>query len=361
MANKIIEGLWDCPYCGQKGIGGLTKSCPNCAHPQDAGTKFYLGDKKQVLDAEKAQNYGKGADWTCSFCGSLNHYDQANCQNCGAERVDSSGDYFENRRKEAAQQAPPMPVPRPKKPKGRILLAVALAIIALIVFIASPRKSAGKVLDKYWERSIAVEVYKTVQETDWSLPSGAELISSYQAIRYYDQVLDHYETEYYDVGEEVLDGYDTYTDYIDNGDGTFSESEYSVPRYRTEYHTESREVPVYRDEPVYGTQYDYYIDKWVPDRTEEARGSCAAPSRELSSSGDWPVAEPYWPETRMSGNEREQGRSEVYYLLVESAKGNTRAVNVDRSLWDQYAPGDRIEIKVNGLGEITSIAGVNVH
>ena len=23
MAKKIVEGLWDCPYCGQKGIGGL--------------------------------------------------------------------------------------------------------------------------------------------------------------------------------------------------------------------------------------------------------------------------------------------------------------------------------------------------
>ena len=54
MAKKIIEGLWDCPYCGQKGIGGLTKSCPNCAHPQDAGTKFYLGEKKEYLEEDKA-------------------------------------------------------------------------------------------------------------------------------------------------------------------------------------------------------------------------------------------------------------------------------------------------------------------
>ena len=106
MAKKIVEGLWDCPYCGQKGIGGLVKSCPNCAHPQDADTKFYLGEKKAYLDEEKAKDYGKGADWTCSFCGSLNRYGNANCVNCGAQREDSSGDYFENRKKRKRSSGP---------------------------------------------------------------------------------------------------------------------------------------------------------------------------------------------------------------------------------------------------------------
>ncbi len=115
MAKKIIEGLWDCPYCGQKGIGGLTKSCPNCAHPQDAGTKFYLGEKKEYLEEDKAKDYGKGADWTCAFCGSLNRYGNTNCNNCGAQRGDSSGDYFENRRKEQAAQAKPSPSRSPKR------------------------------------------------------------------------------------------------------------------------------------------------------------------------------------------------------------------------------------------------------
>ncbi len=97
MANKIIEGLWDCPYCDQKGIGGLTKQCPNCGHPQDEGTVFYLPSKKEYLDKETAAMYGKGADWICSFCESLNRYDNEVCSNCGASREDSIGDYFSNK------------------------------------------------------------------------------------------------------------------------------------------------------------------------------------------------------------------------------------------------------------------------
>ena len=45
MADKLIEGIWDCPYCDAKGIGGLRKYCPNCGHPQDKGTKFRVGEE----------------------------------------------------------------------------------------------------------------------------------------------------------------------------------------------------------------------------------------------------------------------------------------------------------------------------
>ncbi len=358
MANKIIEGLWDCPYCGQKGISGLTKSCPNCAHPQDEGTKFYLGNEKKAVDVEKAKDYGKGADWTCAFCGSLNRYHNANCTNCGAERADSSGDYFENRKKEAAGQQPSPPPPAPKKRKlWPILLGIA-AIIALIVLIARPKAKDVTVSDKTWTRSIAVEEYATLRESDWSVPQGGRLVNSHQEIRRYEQVLDHYATEAYEVGEEVLDGYDTYTDYEDNGDGTFTEVTWEEPRYRTEYHTEYREVPVYRQEPVYDTMYDYDIERWVHARDETARGAAFAASD--STLRDLEVAEPYWPETRLGGNEREEGRSEEYILyFTDKKKGNTYSARVSQALWEQYSKGAGVELKVQG-SRVLEIDGVSI-
>ena len=256
MASKetILKGLWDCPYCGQKGISGLTKSCPNCAHPQDAGTKFYLGSVEEKLEEDKAKEYGKGADWTCAFCGSLNRYSNTNCNNCGAQREDSSGDYFENRRKEEAAKPQPQPQP-PKKRKTGLLLIGILAILAIIFLVTRPKDKATTVTDKTWQRAVAVEAYTTVREEGWSVPGGGRILSSRQAIRTYEQVLDHYEEQAYEVPYEVLDGYDIETEYEDNGDGTFTEVEHEIPRYRTEYRTEYRTVPVYRQEPVYDTYY----------------------------------------------------------------------------------------------------------
>ena len=364
MANRIIEGLWDCPYCGEKGISGLQKSCPNCAHPQDAGTKFYLSGEKKEVSGEKAKNYGKGADWTCAFCGSMNRYDQVNCQNCGAEQADSSGDYFENRkREEEAAKKPktdPTQAPPPKRSrKGLAVIGIIIAALILFGIIrAIPRSKDVTVQDRYWERSVSYETYQIVTEQDWTLPDGANMLSSGREIRTYEKVFDHYDTEEYRVSEEVLDGYDTVTDYQDNGDGTFTEIISEVPRYRTEWRTETREVKVYRDEPVYDTLYTYEIGRWFPeDEPEVTRGSCWQPSDQVSRNGYQTVMEPTWPVSRAGDTVREAGRTETYSLLLADSKGKVYVVRLPESLWQQYAQGQSVNIKANASGEVTEIDG----
>ena len=365
MANKIIEGLWDCPYCGEKGISGLTKSCPNCAHPQDAGTKFYLSDEKKEVSEDKAGNYGKGADWTCAYCGSLNHYDQPNCLNCGAERADSSGDYFENRKKQEEEAQKPVvdptqaPPPPPKRSRKGLLIIGAI-IAALIIFgivRAIPKDRGVTVSDPFWERSVLYESYQIVTEQDWRLPDGAELLSSSREIRDYEKVFDHYEDEEYQVSEEVLDGYDTVTDYVDNGDGTFSEVVSEVPRYRTEYHTETRQVKIYRNEPVYDTLYTYNIGRWLTEEPETVRGSCWQPTDMVSRSGYRDVSEPQWPVSRASDTVRELDRGEAYYLLLSDSKGNTYTVRLSESAWQSYQQGQSVSIKANAAGAVTEFDG----
>lgn len=54
--GKIIEGLWDCPFCGNKRIRAGQKTCPDCGHPQNENIKFYMPDEikiqsyKDILD-----------------------------------------------------------------------------------------------------------------------------------------------------------------------------------------------------------------------------------------------------------------------------------------------------------------------
>ena len=87
--GKIIEGLWDCPFCGNKRIRAGQKTCPDCGHPQDENTKFYMPDEIKYVSEEEAEKISRNPDWQCSFCGSLNSDDLNVCKNCGATKEDS--------------------------------------------------------------------------------------------------------------------------------------------------------------------------------------------------------------------------------------------------------------------------------
>lgn len=98
--GKIIEGLWDCPFCGNKRIRAGQKTCPDCGHPQDENTKFYMPDEIKYVSEEEAEKISRNPDWQCSFCGSLNSDDLNVCKNCGATKEDSERNYFEMRQQE---------------------------------------------------------------------------------------------------------------------------------------------------------------------------------------------------------------------------------------------------------------------
>ena len=104
MREKVIEGLWDCPYCNADRIGGLTKYCPSCGNPQSKDTKFYLGEKKEYLSEEKIAEVGTEADWKCEYCFSLNNAKLKFCKGCGAERTEENKDYHQIRQEESLKQ-----------------------------------------------------------------------------------------------------------------------------------------------------------------------------------------------------------------------------------------------------------------
>ena len=104
--GKIIEGLWDCPFCGNKRIRAGQKTCPDCGHPQDENTKFYMPDEIKYVSEEEAEKISRNPDWQCSFCGSLNSDDLNVCKNCGATKEDSERNYFEMRQQEEEKYPP---------------------------------------------------------------------------------------------------------------------------------------------------------------------------------------------------------------------------------------------------------------
>lgn len=344
MADRILEGLWDCKYCGTDKIGGLTKHCPCCGHPQDTDIEFYLGEEKKYLEDDIAKEYGQGADWVCPYCGALNRTHYKFCATCGSAKDEGNKDYFQAqqaKQEQAAQRQAANQPAQPKKKGGKGLL-ILIALAAILFFIFMPRSADTQVTAKSWSRSVDVQVEKTVQESDWEVPAGGRLVSQQQEIHHYDSVIDHYETRTRQVAERVYDGQDEHVEHINNGDGTFTEHVYYTDRYRTEYHDETYEAPVYVQVPRYATKYTYDIERWVYDRTLKEEGT---------------DDEPKWPELTLGDKERKGDTAERYTVVLTDKKGTSYTCQIALSLWEQLKVGESVKITTvaGGVSKINDI------
>lgn len=334
MEKKLVMGYWDCTYCGTTGIKGTVRECPNCGTPRDKDIKFYLKEGPvEYLTKEESSKKGKGEDWLCSSCGALNSTLVNICPSCGNPRDESDKGYFENRRKEEAKKAPaPAPVKKYRRPPGkkRIILGIIAAIIIAIVgagIINSIPKSID-ITDMWWESTQEIERYQECYENDWSLPEGGKLDHKQQEIHHYDQVLDHYETETYESYEVV--GSHTEYRYEDQGDGTYEEVPYSVSDYG--YVTRTREVPVYRDVPVYKTKYYYYIWRWKYEREVTAKKHDKSP---------------YYKDTELKKNERKGDKRTIYYVKAVR-KDKEKKYTTTKDIYMNLDVGSSARVRISG-------------
>ena len=92
---KRIEGLWDCEFCGQKGIRARFDRCQGCGNPRGEDTVFYLPTDlaAATLTKEEAAKTSNAPDWLCDYCGCLNSADLTSCRGCGSEKRESTKDY----------------------------------------------------------------------------------------------------------------------------------------------------------------------------------------------------------------------------------------------------------------------------
>ena len=350
--SKLVMGYWDCPYCGAKGNRGDVVNCPSCGRARGE-VQFYMKDHSEsgsreenersdveYLTEEQAKYVSKNPDWYCSFCNSLNSDNAEFCGNCGASRADSESNYFEmlqkKKEREAAEEAAqPQPTVRKKGGISRplaIFLVIILAIVGIFAWMNGNKTSGDlKVTALNWVRNINIEENRMFSESDWMLPAGAEQTDARQEIHHYDQVLDHYENVEVQRSRRVIDHYETYYTYEDNGNGTFSEVPHERAVYTTEYYTETVQQPVYRQVARYQTKYYYNIWRWTP-------------SRDVTASGDSHDAA--WPEVTLAENEQEGRKTEKYAFTVESTKkaGETAVYSLAESDWMNVNVGDQIFI-----------------
>ena len=355
--SKLVMGYWDCPFCGSKGIRGDVVNCPSCGRAR-GDVQFYMkgytegeireeNERSDVeyLDEEQAKYVSKNPDWYCSFCNSLNSDNAQFCGNCGSSRADSEANYFEmlkkKKEREAAEAAAQPQPAQPKEKRRSPLLIFAVILLALIAFFVwtNGSKTAGdlKVTALNWVRTVNVEENRMFSESGWTLPEGAEQTDARSELHHYDSVLDHYESVPVQRSRQVLDHYETYYTYQDNGNGTFTEVPHERPVYTTEYYTETVQQPVYVQVPRYQTKYYYNIWRWVP-------------SRDVTASGD--DHNTSWPEVVLADNEREGQKSEVYRFTVENTKkaGETAVYRLSESDWMNLSTGDHISITAKRSG-----------
>ena len=351
---------WICPSCDSM-IQGKHRECPNCATPVPEDAKYLMPDDPRVIDALakgkvilntenvnvdekgiKAEVVAKeeertGPNWICSYCGAQNYSDSNTCAGCGSPRSEK---IYQTEPKPAPTQSRLTPIDRPvlPQPSGNRnkLLKPVLAILGVLfllwLFLPVTRKAT--VQSFRWERSIEIEKYTLCHEDDWSVPPGGKMTGSRQEIHHYDHVLDHYETKTRQVSERVLDGYDTSYKDLGNGQAEMVQT----PRYRTEYHTETYQDPVYVDVPVYQTKYYYDIGRWKHAYDLETGG------------GD---QNPYWHETDIPQSvsnpdydDLKQGtRTEHYYVQLKKPDGKFYEASVNYSEWSHLKVGDRLTYK----------------
>ena len=362
--GKIIEGVWDCVYCGAKKVRGGLRECPQCGHPRDENVTFYIDNPKNYVYDEKAAAKARaGPDWLCPSCDCLNPADTNVCIGCGTVKDADTKNYFQNQtekhiakhktytQEETDYQAfhpdfeNPITNEKPKKQtinwrkicKIGIPIVLVIALIIGVISLFIPREISGTVTSMSWERSVEIEEYKTVRESDWSIPPGGRKISQSEEIHHYNQVLDHYETKTRTYTEQVLDHYEEYVSgYRDLGNGHFEEITSQRPVYRTETRTETYQEPVYVNIPVYQTKYVYDIEKWVHQ------------SYKKTSAND---KNPYWSDYKCKENEREGVRNETYTIIVKDEDGESKDYTLPFSQWNILNAGQSVKLKASIFGD----------
>lgn len=372
--KRILEGKWDCSQCGQTGIRGRSKACPGCGDPRDpvnhpSEEPYLTSDAEDITNTQIADQLGESPDWICDHCGQANHTLATSCRTCG-QTHDGPDKNVQTRVWSGIRNVIPKQVADAPKRVQRFAATtltsvrenrshrnVALAgggcfsVLLVVFFVWSMFFQTHEidltVTEVSWSRGVEVEEYRTLQKDDFNPPGDARIHESYRAIHHYDQVLDHYRTEFYTV-QVPYTSTESYTDCYtsSNGNGTFTQSCSPRTRTVTNYRSESRsrQVPVYRDVPVYKTKYRYEIDRWVTDFyfTVDSDDN----------------ALPFWPENIPPAKEPKHrvgdDRKEEYVVLLAHDE-DTYKQTPDQDVWDTVEVGETFTANVSRQGKIRSV------
>jgi hypothetical protein len=345
--------LWDCPSCGTTKLLGVDhRHCPNCGAPQEENLRYFPSRDERVPTAFR----GSTPDWECEHCGTPCAAADGFCMGCGAARGNSPSvhvrasipaDASETgavakadwNAREQAQRQPQRPKPATAKLESLIAklrarpkrVGIGAGVVAFVgmIWFACTDKQVDLVVDHHsWTRTIPVERFSTLQESDWcsSMPADAREHGRTSEIHHYDKVPDGEDCR--DIPESCHESCSN----IDNGNGSFSEvCEQSCTPASRECTTRYRDVPVYAD------KCSYEVDRWVFTRAAVASGG-------LETTPHWP-AEPAYSGCAVQaiGCERLGSRSEVYliHFTQPDEEGAAHQCPFDQGRWESIAVAER--------------------
>ncbi len=327
MVDDVFEMLWDCKYCGQKKLLGIThRFCAGCGAPQDPNARYFPPDEEKV--PVRGHPY-VGADVQCPACRQPMARAAKCCTNCGSP-IDKGVDVA---RRADVVVPPPGGMPPPSASFGSAVQAapppkksstwlwallgggalVLLTIILVVVFWK--RESSFKVTGHTWERSIAIERYETGRKSVWcdEAPAGARVLSRRREQR---------------STTKERDGETCQMRKKDLGNGSYKQEKECQPKYK--------------DVPVMADKCDVEVTEWRTARTLSEKGASIADA-------------PRWPAVRVSGGtclgcEREGSRKETYTVrFVDEKSKKDASCDLPQTKWAEHPVGSRWKGKVRVL------------
>lgn len=362
------EGKWRCLRCASVNLG-RNVGCVTCGVKRSEDVVFFLDDAAELSDENFLQQASAGADWICLYCESNCRASEIKCSGCGSSRTEKNTQLVEEMRgisdwSEAAQKAhnvqtlAPIQPPKPFFSRGFvkfILFGVGafgfifVALFALLIFISTRTYEIEiETANLEWNRSIAIEEYKTVTETAWEgeVPPNARVQSNERALHHTDKVPDGTRTVPETYSEQVSDGTERYVcGRVNKKNGYFEDKYCTRTKYKTVTKTRNKTETIYRDVPVYKTRYNYLIDKWV------------AAGEKTTSGADF---NPKWADVKVDDTKtREAGRKEIYNLIFKELGGNNKLhkMEVAPDKWNRFQSGQRLKGTTDFAGKLISIDG----
>jgi hypothetical protein len=209
----------------------------------------------------------------------------------------------------------------PKPPRSRgclaafvLLLLLAMGFCATLTYFALRKTNETLTVAGFeWQRSVAVEAFRTVRESAWenAVPGGARVVSRQREVHHTDQVRSG--TRRVKVGTR------------DKGNGFFEDV--------------YEDRPIYSGRDVYAVKITYEVERWLPARNLEAQG------------GD---RRPRWPDLSLGSNEREARRTESYVVrLAGTAK--TYRMEMPFARWEQLEDGRRYDAVIQGGSKVLEL------
>lgn len=356
VKKQLIYEFWDCPQCGAQGILGSAESCPHCSKPRNQSIKFYRKSDQEILvEQEKLSRHSGGADWICEYCDGLNAAMLTHCGSCTAEKsanaktvVDPGPKDIPPPKVEALSKGPPT------KSRRRLILGLVVAsIAALLYWSMAAEKNTYRVDQVSWSRKIIVERYVREFRESWEDEQTGDdisLLTKKSKVRSYKDVLDHYKTETYSEEESYQSGSreKCSTEYKSTGNGAAEKITacHDEPVYATRQITKTREVPVYRKEPVYANWVRYQSSFYKDHQVFESSGTNNAPQ---------------WPKTKLGTGvsqrpDREGARDGLYRVTLRRMSPSKKAppsvtiTTIEKRFVDHYEIGKEIAVDYQNVG-----------